>query len=152
DEVSLKEGYRAMSEAYTRIFTRTGLKFRAVKADSGAIGGDVSQEFVVLAASGEDAIVFSDSDEYAANIEAAAALPPSGPRPAPSKTLQKVATPGVRTIDDITKFLKVKASECVKTLLVDGEDNSIVALVVRGDHEVNPVKAQKLPGIVSPLK
>jgi prolyl-tRNA synthetase len=152
DEVSLKEGYRIMAEAYTRIFTRTGLKFRAVKADSGAIGGDVSQEFAVLAASGEDAIAFSDGDEYAANIEAAAALPPEEPRPAPSKTLEKVSTPGVRTIDDITKFLKVKASECVKTLLVDGENDTVVALVVRGDHELNAVKSQKLPGVASPLK
>jgi prolyl-tRNA synthetase len=152
DEVSLKEGYRIMAEAYTRIFTRTGLKFRAVKADSGAIGGDVSQEFAVLAASGEDAIAFSDGDEYAANIEAAAALPPEQPRPAPSKTLQKVSTPGVRTIDDVTKFLKVKASECVKTLLVDGENDTVVALVVRGDHELNAVKSQKLPGIATPLK
>jgi prolyl-tRNA synthetase len=152
DEVSLKEGYRIMAEAYTRIFTRTGLKFRAVKADSGAIGGDVSQEFAVLAASGEDAIAFSDGDEYAANIEAAAAVPPEQPRPAPSKTLQKVSTPGVRTIDDVTKFLKVKASECVKTLLVDGENDTVVALVVRGDHELNAVKSQKLQGIATPLK
>ena len=152
DEVSLQEGYRAMYDAYTRIFTRTGLRFRAVRADSGAIGGDVSQEFHVLAASGEDAIVFSDGDEYAANLEAAAALPPTQARPAPAKQLQKVTTPGVRTIDELTKFLKVKAFECVKTLLVEGDEESVVALVVRGDHELNAIKAQKLPGVVSPLR
>ena len=97
DAASLQAGYRAMYEAYTRIFTRTGLTFRAVRADSGAIGGDVSQEFHVLAASGEDAIVFSDGDDYAANLEAAAALPPATPRPAPPEPLRKVATPGART-------------------------------------------------------
>src|SRR5690348_13864992 len=95
DAASLEQGYRAMYDAYTRIFTRTGLKFRAVRADSGAIGGDVSQEFHVLAKSGEDAIVFSDGDDYAANLEAAAASPPPGTRPAPAQPLSKVATPGV---------------------------------------------------------
>src|SRR5271167_3446565 len=91
DEPSLREGYRAMYDAYVRIFTRTGLKFRAVRADSGAIGGDVSQEFHVLASSGEDAIVFSDADDYAANLEAAEALAPATPRPAPKEELKKVA-------------------------------------------------------------
>ncbi len=153
DEVSLKAGYQSMYEAYTRIFTRTGLTFRAVKADSGAIGGDVSQEFHVLASSGEDAIAFSDQDDYAANLEAAAALPPTEPRPPASKSLQKVATPGVRTIEELTRFLQVPASSCVKTLLVDGDaEDSIVALVVRGDHELNALKAQKLPGVASPLR
>jgi prolyl-tRNA synthetase len=152
DEVSLNEGYRAMYDAYTRIFTRTGLKFRAVRADSGAIGGDVSQEFHVLAASGEDAIVFSDSDEYAANLEAAAALPPTEPRPAATKPLEKVATPGARTIEQLTQFLKIPPSACIKTLLVDGDDESVVALVVRGDHELNAIKAAKLPGVVGPLR
>src|SRR3979409_97396 len=97
DEASLRDGYRAMYDAYTRIFTRTGLTFRAVRADSGAIGGDVSQEFHVLAASGEDAIAFSDADDYAANLEAAAALPPTVPRPAPEEELRKVSTPGAKT-------------------------------------------------------
>jgi prolyl-tRNA synthetase len=151
-EASLQEGYRAMYDAYTRIFTRTGLTFRAVRADSGAIGGDVSQEFHVLAHSGEDAIVFSDGDDYAANIEAAAALPPSQPRPAPKEELKKVSTPGAKTIEDLSRFLKIEPARCVKTLLVDGDDNTIVALVVRGDHELNAVKAQKLPGVASPLK
>ncbi|HYM28887.1 MAG TPA: proline--tRNA ligase, partial [Steroidobacteraceae bacterium] len=108
DDASLQAGYRAMYDAYTRIFTRTGLTFRAVRADSGAIGGDVSQEFHVLAPSGEDAIVFSDGDDYAANLEAAAALPPAEPRPAPRETLRRVATPGMRTIEDLARFLKVE--------------------------------------------
>ncbi len=153
DEASLREGYRAMFDAYVRIFTRTGLTFRAVRADSGAIGGDVSQEFHVLAASGEDAIVFSDGDDYAANLEAAVAVPPAGARPAAQQALQKVATPGARTIADVVSFLKLAPQRMVKTLIVDGaEPGSVVALVVRGDHELNSVKAQKLPGVANPLR
>jgi len=153
DEASLREGYRAMYDAYVRIFTRTGLRFRAVRADSGAIGGDVSQEFHVLASSGEDAIVFSDGDDYAANLEAAVAALPTEPRPAPSQPMTKVSTPGAKTIEDLTRFLKVPASKTIKTLLVDGvEENEIVALVVRGDHELNAIKAQKLPGVANPLR
>jgi len=153
DEPSLREGYRAMYDAYVRIFTRTGLRFRAVRADSGAIGGDVSQEFHVLASSGEDAIAFSDGDDYAANLEAAIAVAPTEPRPAASQPMTKVSTPGAKTIEDLTKFLKVPANRTVKTLLVDGvEDNEVVALVVRGDHELNAVKAQKLPGVANPLR
>ena len=153
DEASLREGYRAMYDAYVRIFTRTGLRFRAVRADSGAIGGDVSQEFHVLASSGEDAIVFSDGDEYAANLEAAVSAAPTEPRPAPSQPITKVSTPGAKTIEDLTKFLEVPANKTIKTLLVDGaEDNEVVALVVRGDHELNAIKAQKLPGVATPLR
>lgn len=152
DAASLREGYRAMYDAYTRIFTRTGLEFRAVRADSGAIGGDVSQEFHVLAKSGEDAIVFSDGDDYAANLEAAAAPAPPGPRPAPAQSLSRVATPGVRTIEDLAAFLGVAPDRTVKTLLVEGAGNDVVALVVRGDHELNAIKAQKLPGVASPLR
>ena len=152
DEASLEAGYRAMYDAYTRIFTRTGLTFRAVRADSGAIGGDVSQEFHVLAASGEDAIAFSDADDYAANLEAAAALPPAEPRPPPRQGLRKVATPGVHTIAELASFLKVEPARCVKTLIVEGDDASVVALVLRGDHELNAVKAQKLAGVASPLR
>jgi prolyl-tRNA synthetase len=151
DKASLQEGYRAMYDAYTRIFTRTGLKFRAVRADSGAIGGDVSQEFHVLAASGEDAIVFSDGDDYAANLEAAVAIPPVQTRAAPQEQLKKVATPGAKTIEELTRFLKIPASRTVKTLLVDGVEGDVVALVVRGDHELNAIKAQKLPGVANPL-
>jgi prolyl-tRNA synthetase len=153
DEPSLAQGYRTMYDAYVRIFTRTGLRFRAVRADSGAIGGDVSQEFHVLAPSGEDAIAFSDGDEYAANLEAAVAVPPSEPRPAAKEPLTKVTTPGAKTIEDLVKFLKVPAAKTIKTLLVDGvEENDVVALVVRGDHELNAVKAQKLPGVANPLR
>ena len=152
DEASLQETYRVMYDTYTRIFTRMGLTFRAVRADSGAIGGDVSQEFQVLAQSGEDAIVFSDGDEYAANLEAAAALPPTEPRPAPKEALNKVATPGAKTIEGLTRFLKIEAARTIKTLIVEGTEDTVVALVVRGDHELNAVKAQKLPGVVSPLK
>jgi prolyl-tRNA synthetase len=151
DQPSLQEGYRAMYDAYTRIFTRTGLNFRAVRADSGAIGGDASQEFHVLASSGEDAIVFSDTDDYAANLEVAAALPPTEPRPAPKEKLTKVVTPGAKTIEDLSRFLKVPPSKTIKTLLVDGVEDEVVALVVRGDHELNAVKAQKLAGVANPL-
>jgi prolyl-tRNA synthetase len=152
DEESLRAGYRAMYDAYTRIFTRTGLTFRAVRADSGAIGGDVSQEFHVLASSGEDAIAFSDGDDYAANLEAAATLPSSEPRPAPTQALRKVATPGARTIEDLAKFLNVAPTRCVKTLIVEGSDGEPLALVVRGDHDLNALKAQKLAAVASPLK
>ena len=155
DEPSLQAGYRLMHETYTRIFTRMGLNFRAVRADSGPIGGDVSQEFHVLASSGEDAIVFSDTDGYAANIEAAEARAPEGERPAPSAPLQKVPTPGTKTIEAIVKLLGVPPQRCLKTLLVEGDgegDAAVVALVIRGDHELNATKAQHLPGVASPLR
>jgi prolyl-tRNA synthetase len=152
DAASLAAGYRAMFDAYTRIFTRTGLTFRAVRADSGAIGGDVSQEFHVLAASGEDAIVFSDGDDYAANLEAAVAVPPATPRAAPQEMLRKVATPGARTIADLAAFLKVAPARCLKTLIVEGSEGGVVALALRGDHELNALKAQKLAGVATPLR
>ena len=152
DEASLQAGYRAMYEAYTRIFTRTGLTFRSVRADSGAIGGDVSQEFHVLAETGEDVIAFSDGDDYAANLEVAVALPPQSPRPPPREPLRRVSTPGARTIADVAQLLRVDPSHCVKTLVVDGTEGKVVALVVRGDHELNAVKAQKLEGVASPLR
>src|SRR5215510_8601399 len=132
DEASLAEGYRAMYDAYTRIFTRLKLRFRAVQADTGSIGGTTSQEFHVLADSGEDAIVFSDADEYAANLEMAVALPPREPRPKASQPMKRVATPGARTIEQVSTFLKVSPSQCVKTLLVEGGDGEVVACVVRG--------------------
>ena len=152
DEASLEQGYQAMFEAYTRIFTRMNLRFRAVRADTGSIGGNASQEFHVLADSGEDAIAFSDADDYAANLEMAEALAPAQPRGPATATLSEVATPGVRTIDELTAHLGVDASRCLKTLLVEGTDGGIVALVVRGDHELNAVKAQKLPGVHAPLR
>jgi len=152
DAASLEQGYRIMYEAYTRIFTRMGLDFRAVRADSGPIGGDVSQEFHVLAASGEDAIVFSDGDNYAANLEVAAALPPQAPRPEPREVMAKVATPGARTIGEVSRMLNVEPSRCVKTLLVEGAEEDVVALVLRGDHDLNATKAQRLAGVASPLR
>ena len=152
DQASLAQGYRIMYDAYTRIFSRMGLKFRAVQADGGSIGGDVSQEFHVLADSGEDAIVFSTAGDYASNMETAATLAPSGPRPAATQTLAKVATPNAHTIAELTDFLGVDAKRCVKTLMVDGSDGDVVALVLRGDHELNAVKAQKLPGVANPLR
>ena len=152
DAASLEQGYQAMHEAYSRIFTRMKLRFRAVRADTGSIGGSASQEFHVLADSGEDAIAFSDGDEYAANLEMAEAVPPPGMRPAPAAVRALVQTPNVRTIAELTAFLAVDASRCVKTLLVEGSDGGVVALVVRGDHELNAVKAQKLPGVLAPLR
>ncbi len=141
--------YWNMHAAYTRIFTRLGLRFRAVRADSGAIGGDASQEFHVLAESGEDAIAYAinadgpDGSSYAANVEMAEAIAPSGERPAPVADLIRVATPTQRTIDEVASFLGVAHGRCVKTLLVRGK-HGLVALCLRGDHEVNEVKAAKL--------
>ena len=152
DAASLEQGYQAMYEAYSRIFARMKLRFRAVNADTGSIGGSASQEFHVLAESGEDAIVFSDADDYAANLEMAAAAPPREPRPPASTPMTRVATPGVRTIAELSAFLAVEPARCVKTLLVEAADGGVVALVVRGDHELNAVKAQKLPGVLSPLR
>jgi prolyl-tRNA synthetase len=140
---SLAATYEAMYQAYTRIFTRLGLTFRAVLADTGAIGGNASHEFQVLADSGEDAIVFSDGSDYAANMEKAEALAPTAERPAPVAELQRVDTPSQKTIDEVSAFLKVSPQQCIKTLLVRGRDG-LVALCLRGDHEINEVKAGKL--------
>ena len=152
DQASLEETYRIMFDTYTRIFTRLGLKFRPVQADSGAIGGAVSHEFHVLAESGEDAIAFSDASGYAANVEFAEALMPAGTRPAATQAMRTVATPGVHSIEEVSAFLKIAPAHCVKTLLVQGaEDDSVVALIVRGDHELNKIKAEKHPAVASPL-
>jgi len=139
----LANEYRNMYDTYGRIFTRLGLKFRAVQADTGAIGGNASHEFQVLADSGEDAIAFSTGSDYAANIEMAEAVAPGAPRAAATQALERVATPTQKTIDEVTAFLGVKPAQCVKTILVRGNDG-LVALCVRGDHEVNEVKAAKL--------
>ncbi|MBT8135826.1 MAG: proline--tRNA ligase [Gammaproteobacteria bacterium] len=152
DTDSLHQTYQDMYQAYTRIFQRSGLKFRAVEADSGAIGGEVSHEFHVLADSGEDAIVYSNASNYAANMEAAAAPPPPGPRPEPEAALEKVATPGAQTIEQVSQALGVPAASCVKTLFVAGSDDDVVALVLRGDHELNAIKSAKLPGVADPLR
>jgi prolyl-tRNA synthetase len=152
DAASLAEGYRLMYDAYSRIFTRMGLEFRAVQADGGSIGGDATQEFHVLADSGEDAVAVSDGDDYAANLETAATLPAAAPRRAGTEPLTKVATPNARTIAELTEQLKLSAAQCVKTLLVEGDADDVVALVIRGDHELNAVKSQKLPGVANPLR
>ena len=140
---SLAETYEVMYQAYSRIFTRLGLKFRAVQADTGAIGGNASHEFQVLADSGEDAIAFSDGSDYAANIEKAEALAPSASRPAPTAVLQRVDTPRVRSVEDVMAHFGVTADRVLKTVLVRGKDG-LVALCLRGDHEINEVKAGKL--------
>jgi len=140
---SLANTYAVMYQAYVRIFTRLGLTFRAVQADTGAIGGNASHEFQVLADSGEDAIAFSDGSDYAANLEKAEALATSETAPAPNAPLQRVETPRQKTINDVADFLKVSPRQCVKTLLVRGNDG-LVALCLRGDHEINEVKAAKL--------
>src|SRR5688500_16395789 len=149
---AMAKSYDAMFKAYTAIFTRLGLKFRSVTADTGAIGGSKSEEFHVLADSGEDAIAFSDGDAYAANLELAVALPPATPRAAASAAMTEVHTPNAGTIDALTAFLKLTSDKVAKTLLVDGADGDVIALIIRGDHELNAVKAQKLPGVASPLR
>ena len=151
DAEGLAAEYQNMYDTYTRIFTRLGLRFRAVQADTGAIGGNASHEFQVLADSGEDAIAFSDASDYAANVEKAEALAPTGARPAPGMALERVATPTQRTIDEVAHFLDVAPAQCIKTLLVRGH-TGLVALCVRGDHELNEIKAGKLaelPGEVA---
>ncbi len=150
-QASLDETYQAMYETYTRIFTRLGLSFRAVRADSGAIGGAHSHEFHVLADSGEDAIVFSTASDYAANLEMAEALAPAGERAAPSAPMQSVDTPGMHTIEDLATGLGVAAAQCLKTLLVEATDGGVVALCLRGDHSLNAVKAEKLEQVAQPL-
>ena len=152
DPAGMQRSYEVMDAAYVRIFDRFGLDYRAVSADSGAIGGATSQEFHVLAASGEDAIAFSDSSDYAANVELAEALPPAGKRPAPGATMAIVDTPQMHTIEDLARGLHVDPSRCLKTLIAEGEDGGLVALVVRGDHELNALKAAKQPGVASPLR
>ena len=153
---SLQQTYDVMHATYCSIFTRLGLQFRPVLADTGSIGGAFSHEFHVLAESGEDDIAFSNGSDYAANIEKAEALPPLTPRPAPQHLLQEVATPGQHSIEDVCNFLKVTPQQTVKTLIVLGEmredkTQPLVALVLRGDHELNEIKAEKLTGVASPL-
>jgi prolyl-tRNA synthetase len=153
DAASLQQTYEAMYRAYSNIFTRLGLEFRAVIADTGSIGGNASHEFHVLAASGEDDIAFSDSGNYAANVEMAEALAPSTPRAAATRAMDRVATPGAHTIDEVCALLNVAPQQVAKTLLVQGETpDSLVALVLRGDHALNEIKAEKLHGVGSPLR
>ncbi|QIK38210.1 proline--tRNA ligase [Caldichromatium japonicum] len=155
DESSLDETYQRMYETYCRIFRRCGLDFRAVRADTGNIGGSDSHEFHVLAASGEDAIAFSNASDYAANVELAEALPPAGPAPLPAEEARLVATPGVRTIAELVESFGIPIERTVKTLVVAAAaeyGGGLIALLVRGDHALNPVKAQKLPQVAKPLR
>ena len=153
DRASLEATYQVMYDTYHRIFERMGLNFRAVQADTGSIGGDGSHEFHVLADSGEDAIAFSTGSEFAANVELAEAVTPSGNRPAPGLVMTEVATPKTHSIEEVCALLKVDAKQTVKTLLVQGADKAhpVVALVLRGDHEVNDIKVEKLPQVASPM-
>lgn len=143
--------YGNMYATYSRIFSRLGLKFRAVAADTGSIGGDGSHEFHVLADSGEDAIAFCPDSDYAANVELAEAVAPATPRPAPQQSLQKVATPGKTSCPDVAQLLAVDLSRIVKAIAVvneaDGGEKTFALLLLRGDHVLNEIKAGKLPGL-----
>lgn len=156
-EECLNNTYQAMHKAYCNIFERLGLDYRPVIADTGSIGGSVSHEFHVLAESGEDAIAFSDGSDYAANIEKAEALAPTEPRADATKELKAFPTPDAKTIEDLKKHYGVKPHRSVKTLIVYGapdenEQRGLVALVIRGDHELNELKAEKHPLVDSPLE
>jgi prolyl-tRNA synthetase len=151
DSTSMEVAYQKMHAAYTAIFEGLGLKFRVVDADSGEIGGSRSQEFHVLADSGEDAIAYCDEDGYASNVETAATSPSDVAAPKATQELEKVETPDVKSIDALAKFLNVSAADTLKVLIVEGDDGP-VALALRGDHELNAIKAQKLDGIASPLQ
>ena len=151
DQASFDATYEEMYRCYERILTRMQLEFRAVQADTGNIGGDNSHEFHVLAQSGEDTIAYSDTGTYAANLEKAAALEPE-PAPAGVETMSRVATPNAKTIEAVAQQLGLPASQNVKTLIVEGdEDGALYAIILRGDHELNEIKAAKLPGVASPL-
>ncbi|KLJ00167.1 proline--tRNA ligase [Luteimonas sp. FCS-9] len=145
DEAGMAASYQTMHAAYTRIFTRLGLEFRAVQADSGAIGGDASQEFHVLADSGEDAIAFSTASDYAANVEAARAAAP-GARPAPAETLRRVETPTQKTCEDVAALLGIALARTAKSVALMAGDQFVLALV-RGDHAVNEIKLAKVEGL-----
>jgi prolyl-tRNA synthetase len=156
DQASAQASYRAMAQAYRRIFDRFGLHYRAVAADSGAIGGDLSEEFQVIAATGEDAIVYCPQSDYAANLEKAEALAPQGPRPQPSQPLQKVPTPGKSTCAEVAALLGVPLSTTVKSIVLATDEHDATGqrvrttlwlLLLRGDHEMNEVKVGKLPGL-----
>lgn len=149
---SLKETYQNMYDAYCRVFNRLGLNFRPVAADTGSIGGTGSHEFQVLAESGEDVIAYSDRSDYAANVELAQTLPLSGSRVAAQNELTEIHTPNTKTIDELVKFLNVPVETTLKSIVVEGEeDGELVLLLLRGDHEFNDIKAEKLAGVKSPL-
>jgi prolyl-tRNA synthetase len=151
DQASFEATYEEMYRCYERILTRMQLEFRAVQADTGNIGGDNSHEFHVLAQSGEDTIAYSDTGTYAANLEKAVALAPE-PAPAGVETMSRVDTPNAKTIESVAQQLGLPASQNIKTLIVEGEEaGALFAVILRGDHELNEIKAAKLPGVASPL-
>lgn len=149
---SMQETYDVMYDTYTRIFERFGLNFRPVAADSGAIGGAVSHEFHVLADSGEDAIAVSNGDDYAANVERAEAVNVTEESSAPLEDMGVVNTPEHKTIEKVCSLLDIKPEQTIKTLLVAGDNDDVVALLLRGDHELNEIKAEKLPAVANPLR
>ena len=148
---AMQQTYEKMFQAYQAIFTRLGFDFRPVDADSGAIGGDISHEFQVIADAGEDALVFSDGSDYAANMEKATALAPAE-RPAAGAKMEKVATPNCKTIAEVCTFLKLAAQQTIKALFVKGNEHEVVALFLRGDHELNEIKAEHHPLIAAPIE
>ena len=148
---SMERTYEDMHRAYSNIFTRLGLKFRAVMADSGNIGGNCSHEFHVLAQSGEDQIVFTEDGDYAANLEQAEAMKPTAKMPIATATMATISTPGQHSIAEVSEFLRVQPQHCLKTLIVEAENGGLIALVLRGDHELNQIKAERLPGVKAPL-
>ena len=151
DKSSLDETYQVMYDCYSRIFSRLGLTFRAVSADSGAIGGSLSHEFHVLAESGEDAIVFSSESDYAANLELASQLETTNARPAPAAEMTEIPTPNIHSIEEVSSALSVAENQCIKTLLVQGSEEPVIALCLRGDHQLNEIKAERLEQVASPL-
>ena len=151
NQESLEATYRTMFDAYSRIFTRLGLNFRPVIADTGSIGGEASHEFHVLAQSGEDAIVFSTDSDYAANMEKAEALAPTEERAAPTQPMAQIDTPDSRTIEELVNHHSIPVTSTIKTLIVHGAEGGLVALLVRGDHELNEIKAAHLPEVADPL-
>lgn len=150
DQASFDATYQEMHRCYSRILTRMQLDFRAVEADTGNIGGANSHEFHVLADSGEDTIVYATEGDYAANLERAVSAPPP-PRPAAAEAMREVATPGVTSIAQVAALLDAPTTQCLKALVIRGEEGPIV-IMLRGDHELNPVKAQKIPGVKRPLE
>jgi prolyl-tRNA synthetase len=151
EQESLQATYDLMAATYRTIFDRLGLPCKSVEADSGEIGGAQSREFHVLADSGKDALAYVDGEDFAMNVELAPASPPEGERPAATQDMQKVATPDTKTIDQVCELLAVKPEQTLKTLLIEAEDGGMIAVVLRGDHSLNPVKAEKIEGVRSPL-
>lgn len=152
DDASLQETYAIMHQTYCRIFERIGLHYRPVQADTGAIGGTGSHEFHVLADAGEDAIAFSDESDYAANVEMAEALASANKRPAPAEALRLVDTPNAKTIAELVEQFSLPIEKTVKTLIVHGREGGLIALLLRGDHELNAIKAAKLTQVACPLQ